>query len=85
VLREHEELGEVMPALAGLNLVGGLALGAVAFVDRRGTGPQLLRRRGVAIGVASLAVVASIVATGQAVRVGHTGVEATWQDVLTGD
>lgn len=87
-VERHAELGEaLLPWVIGLAIVG-LALGWVWWQERRpsdadelaGLRQAVSGGRALTIGLAAVALVASVGTGIQVVEIGHTGAEAVWQD-----
>lgn len=74
ILETHEERGETMIYFSIALLVMAIAI-AVLHVRAGRSGTS---HKGIAIGVAVLAVVIGVATTAQVVRIGHSGSEAKW-------
>lgn len=79
ILEAHEERGETMIYFSVALLVMAIAIAALHVRAARSGKPQ----KGIAIGVAVLALVIGVATTVQVVRIGHSGSEAKWG--LVGD
>lgn len=85
-LERHEDLGEAMTPFSVALAVGAVGLAGLDVIRRRqerGASSGPCDHRAVAVALSVLAVVTAGAGTTQAVLVGHSGAQATWQD--TGD
>ena len=80
-VEEHAELGESMPALAALMALGAGGVMVLDTVRRRREGDPAGWHKPAAVALSALAVIASTAGTVRVVQVGHSGAEATWEDV----
>lgn len=83
-VEEHAELGETMPVFAALLALGSGAVMVLDTVRRRHDGEPVGWHRPAAIALSTLAIVTSAAGTVRVVQVGHSGAEATWEDVDEG-
>lgn len=83
LVEEHAEMGETGSLAAAGAFIGALGLAAVDLVDERRADRGGLDTRAVVV-VGVVAVLLSVAGTAQIVRIGHSGAEATWDDLPAG-
>ncbi len=87
VLERHEGLGENLTPFAVALVIGAAGLAGVEVIARRrerGGSSGWADHAAVLVVVSTVAVVVAGAATAQAVFVGHSGAQATWEDAAGG-
>lgn len=90
LVERHAQLGDDYLPYAFALVVGAVAVAGLQWIEGGGAGqgrsdvPRRRAPRWLVVVVAIVAVVSSMAATVQMVRVGHSGAAATWSDVSAG-